>query len=419
MPEPGTTLIAGAVGIAALGSFFAAADAALHALPEARLVAVSTTDPSSSTPFLRYANDRERIHSRWLVCRVLATTLAAVLFDQAAESYGLHRGASAVGVGGAVLVYGTFAEVLQTLARKVPDRVALLALRLLRPFEWAVMPIAEPLALLGRIVARLAPERPVDARVTETEVAWMVQEGEKSGALGGEPAEMIRNVLEFKDVTAKAVMIPRRRISGIEIGAPLAKVVEIVGADGHSRYPVFRESLDNVIGMLYAKDLFRAMQREEKPQLAELVRSNIMFVAESQSIASILREMRARRQHMAIVTDEFGGTSGLVTLEDILEEIVGDIRDEYDVEAEQPIQDLGGGRVVADASVSLADLSAHLNRDIPAEGDYESVGGLVLHRVGRVPPVGETLQVDGLRFIVREADETRVVKVEIEPVVTS
>jgi putative hemolysin len=220
-------------------------------------------------------------------------------------------------------------------------------------------------------------------------------------------------VLDFKDLTAREVMVPRRRILGIELNTPIERVLEIVAAEGHSRYPVYRETLDNIVGLLYAKDIF-AMVRDKRmgtTRLAELMRTPVMFVAETQSAAKILPEMQVRRLHMGVVSDEFGGTSGLITLEDIIEEIVGDIRDEYDTEAQ--IQAIGDGRVLADAAVSLAELSEHLGKSLPADGEFESLGGLIVHRAGRVPQVGATLQIDGMRLIVREADATRVVKVEI------
>jgi len=397
---------------AAVASLFAAGDAALSALPESRLAAVSVADRGRPSPFGRFVDNRERILSRWLVGRVLGTAIATVFLAEAGASLDLDRTRAIFAVVGAFVIYGTFAEVLSTLARRSPEVVGALALRFLRPLEWAMAPLAEPLAGLGRIAARFAPERPMDARLTHTEIVSVVEEGQKSGTLDREPAELIRNVLEFKDLTAREVMVPRTSVSGIEISTPLEKVRAHVASDGHSRYPVFRESLDQIVGLLYAKDLFR--HDEEKPrQLADIVRTKLLYVTESQPAASLLREMRAKRLHMAIVSDEFGGTSGIVTLEDILEEIVGDIHDEHDLEG--PIQDLGGGRVVADATVSLADLSAHLNRDIPQEGDFESLGGLVLHRVGHVPEVGAMVKIEGLRLIVREADQTRVVKVEIVP----
>jgi CBS domain containing-hemolysin-like protein len=137
-------------------------------------------------------------------------------------------------------------------------------------------------------------------------------------------------------------------------------------------------------------------------------------VTETQPAASVLREMRAKRLHMAIVSDEFGGTGGVVTLEDILEEIVGEIHDEYDT-IDHQIEQLGENRFVADAAIPLGDLATRLGRDISSEGDFESLGGLLVHHAGKVPGIGSTLTVDGLTFIVREADETHIVKVEIVP----
>jgi CBS domain containing-hemolysin-like protein len=233
--------------------------------------------------------------------------------------------------------------------------------------------------------------------------------------MGREPAEMIRKVLDFKDLTAREVMVPRRKIDGIEVSTPLSQVVALTAAGKHSRYPVYRENIDNIVGQLYVKDLFAVVRDGalESRTLLEVVRQPVMFVVENQPAAKILTDMRAKRLHMAIVSDEFGGTAGLVTLEDILEEIVGDIRDEKDADA--PIQSMADGRMVVDASLSIADLEHVLGKSLPDDGEFESVGGLIVSRAGRVPKVGATLRVDGMNLIVREADEKRVVKVEIVP----
>jgi CBS domain containing-hemolysin-like protein len=314
------------------------------------------------------------------------------------------------------LTYGTLAEIGITLARSRADDFAVRVLPFLRPFELLVLPLAAPLSALGKRAARwLKPEGPRDARLTETEVEWVVSEGQKHGSLGQEPAEMIRNVLELKDLVARDVMVPRTRICAIEVTTPLPEVLRFVASEGHSRFPVYRDQVDNVIGLLYAKDLFRLL-KDEKVQattpLGDLIRTPVNFVPEMQGVSSVLREMRARRLHMAVVIDEFGGVSGIVTLEDILEVIVGEIRDEYDTE-EAPIQDLGDGRLLADAAVSVHDLSAYLGAEIPENGDYESLGGLLIQHAGKVPAVGARIEAFDLSFIVRDADEKRVAKVEI------
>jgi CBS domain containing-hemolysin-like protein len=408
--------IVSAALVTAVGSLFAAADAALSEIPEGRLQALSADAAGRATAFRRFASDPLRLLSRWLVGRVVALSVATVLLDDAARKAGLDQLGLPIAVLGAVLTYGTFTEVVGTLARRRPERVGALALRFLQPLEWLIVPLADPLAIVGRAVGRRVPKaRTVDARITETEVEWVVSEGEKAGAIANEPAEMIRKVLDFKDLTAREVMVPRRHIGGIELSTPLRDVLALVTAEKHSRYPVYRETIDNVVGLLYAKDLFAIVRdgRLETTPLSEVIRAPVMFVSENQTAARILADMRTRHLHIAIVSDEFGGTAGLVTLEDIIEEIVGDIRDEKDLEA--PIQSIGDGRMVADASVSIAELEQALGKALPDDGEFESLGGLIVSRAGRVPKVGATVRVDGLKLIVREADETRVVKVEIIP----
>lgn len=405
--------IALAVVTAATGSLFAAAEAAVTALPEGRLETLATEKPST---FGRFAEDRLRVLSRWLVARILSISLASVLLHNGAQSVAGPRAAPFVAVVGALLTYGSFAEVLATLARRRPEEVGHAALRFLLPLEVLVIPLAAPLAVLGRLVGQRV--EPV-AKITESELEWAVSEGQRAGAIEQEPAEMIRNVLDLKDVTAKEVMVPRRRITGIELSTPLEEVLKIVATEGHSRYPVFRETLDHVVGLLYAKDLFDVVSRDPSSRplagmrAEDLARKNVLFVTETQLAASVLREMRARRQHLAVVSDEFGGTAGVVTLEDILEEIVGDIHDEHDTEADSQILKIAEGRFVADAAMPLADLEPYIGMVLPAEGEFESLGGLIVERTGRVPQVGTEVKIDGYALIVREADETRVVKVEI------
>lgn len=355
--------------------------------------------------------------SRWLVARVLSIACAAVLIAHTTrESLG-PTAAAVVAILGAVASYATFAEILNTVARKRPGTIGRLALRFLQPLEWAMAPIAIPLATLGRLVDRhVSPEAEAsDARMTENEVEWLVARGEEAGALEKEPATMIRNVLDFQNLTAKDVMIPRRRVASIDVTMPLPDVLEHVVKDGHSRYPVYRESLDNVVGLLYVKDLFEVVRAKKLTQakLESLLRKPVLFIAESQAAVSVLREMRGRRLHLAIVSDEFGGTSGIVTLEDIIEEIVGEIQDEYDTDDIAPIQKVGEGRFVADAAIPIGDLETYIGEKLPEEGHFESLGGFIVHRAGRVPEVGATVALDGYQLIVREADETHVVKVEI------
>ncbi|MEO8874301.1 MAG: hemolysin family protein [Polyangiaceae bacterium] len=410
-----TGLVVAAVIASAVGSLFAAGEGALISLAEPRLQALAKNGPHAVT-LRRYIDNRQRVLARWLVCRIAATSLSAVFFERVADIYfdALFI-RLLIPVLLTIATYGTFTEVTLTFARRRGEQVGPLALRVLQPLEWAVAPLAEPLARLGRFIGlRFVPRATPTARVTETEVEWAVSQGEKAGSISPEPAEMIRNVLELPDRTARDVMIPRLRITAIDVGTQLEEVISIVSSETHSRFPVYEGTLDHILGLLYAKDLFAVVneKRIDTTRLRELVRPQLLYVVETQPILGILREMRARHLHMAIVSDEFGGTSGLVTMEDVIEEIVGEIHDEHDTD-DSKIRDIGEGKIVVDAAIPIAEISARLGHEFD-DGNSESLGGLVVHRAGRVPEVGARLTLDGFTFIVREADETRVVKVEID-----
>jgi putative hemolysin len=416
LPEPDVLQgVFGALLCAAIGSTFAASDAALSSLNPARLTALHDEVSGLARKSLgRYLANPNTLHSNWLVGRVVFSALSAVLFANQLAAWAPTWALAPLGALGALLTYGTFAEVATTLARSRADFFATRLLPFIRPLEMLMLPVAGPFSWLGRLTSHfLGPKPTNDARFTESEVEWVVSEGQKQGALGQEPADMIRNVLELKDLVARDVMVPRTRVCGIEVDTPLEEVLKFVASEGHSRFPVYREKIDNIVGLLYAKDLFRLIKdaRLIATKLGDLVRAPVNFVPEMQGVSSVLREMRGRRLHMAIVIDEFGGVSGIVTLEDILEVIVGEIRDEYDEEA--PIQDIGDGRLLADAAVPVSDLAAYLDLDIPQNGDYESVGGLIIHQAGNVPARGEQINAFGLTFIVLDSDEKRVAKVEI------
>jgi putative hemolysin len=324
---------------------------------------------------------------------------------------------SILAVAGAVLTYATFAEILGTVARRRPEEVGRLALRFLKPLEWAVLPVAAPLAVLGRWIGRSVPESltAADARLTHTEVEWLVDQGEKTGAIDKEPATMIRNVLDFKNLTAKEVMIPRRRVSSIEASTPLPDVLEHVRKDGHSRYPVYRESLDNVVGLLYVKDLFDVLGAGKlaETKLEELIRKPVLFLAETQSALSVLREMRSKRLHLAIVSDEFGGTGGIVTLEDIIEEITGDIEDEHDA-IKRGVALREDGSLVCQGDVPIRDLNREFGWGLP-EDVAITIAGLVLHEARRIPEVGQTYAFYGFRFEILKREGTRIAELRIVP----
>ncbi|NOY91208.1 MAG: HlyC/CorC family transporter [Deltaproteobacteria bacterium] len=285
--------------------------------------------------------------------------------------------------------------------------------------EWLFSPLAAPLAFLGRSVGSLVPRGGGGdpERLAALAVEHVIEEGEEEGFIAEDQALLLRSVLEFRQTVAREVMVPRTQLAAFELRTPMAEIVRQVMESGHSRYPVYDGSIDQVVGVLYAKDLFQALQGQEDGDVVELravVRSPAFFCPETQKVGRLLREMQARRVHLAVVVDEFGGTSGVLTLEDILEEIVGEIRDEHDDDEEAPVQELAEGRWVADASTSVHDLTDHLaGFEGGPDGEYDSLGGLVVALAGCVPRAGERLERQGFAFLILDGDERHVKRVEI------
>jgi CBS domain containing-hemolysin-like protein len=395
-----------------LAALAAASSSTLAALPGARKSALRDTLEGRPRRSLdRYIHHYDALETRWLVVRLLGVAASVLLFSAALPA-GLGGWVPLVATGLALVGHGLPAVVLMAWAERHPEQAATRLMGLLRPFELVVMPLSAPLSALGRLLGRSA--EPPALPVTETEVELIINEGEQHGTLDHDQSEMIKNVLDFGDLSAGQVMVPRTQVTAFELGIDNDELVKRVLDGEHSRYPVYRGHIDNVMGILHVIDLFGfvATQELSRMRLEDIVHKPVVFVPESQPASSVLRDMRAGHHHMAVVLDEFGGMAGIVTLEDLLEEIVGDIRDEHDDE-EAPIMDLGDGRLLVDASVPISDLSRYLGADLPEDGDYNSLGGFIVDRLGRLPGVGASLSVNGWEFVVREASERCVSKVEL------
>ncbi len=406
--------LAGAAAAAIVGSLFAAADTAVHALSPARISALIEESEGPTRGALQRIEKRGvALRSRYLLGRIATSTIVAVVLTTVIRE---HAGiwTPYISTLATVVVCGTLYEISTTLGARHADRAAPSLSRWLRPLEIALLPFAMPMELIGRLLVHRAKDLPANPKVVEHEVENMVDQAEKSGLFGRGPGEIIRNVLEFADQTAREVMVPRASVEAIELSTPPDQVLRLVAESGHSRYPVYKEQLDNIIGLLHAKDLFKKGDafRARSLLLRDMLRP-ANFVAQSQQLVSLLRLMRRKRQHMAIVVDELGQLAGIVTLEDVLEQIVGDIQDEHDDASEAPVQDLGGGRYLAGGDVSIGDLGVYLGTDFHADGDYDSVGTMLEHEAGEVPKRGTEIKKFGMRFTVLDADAERVQKVEI------
>ncbi|HEY2734216.1 MAG TPA: hemolysin family protein, partial [Polyangiales bacterium] len=362
------------------GAIFTAVDEAIAAFGEPRLRAARAGGDANARTAARYLDGYASINARVLAGRIACLVATAVISYHLAHRISSDRAAAIVIVALAALTYAALAGVATTLVTQRAARWTLPVLRFTRPLLWLAFPFALPMQVINRLTDRLFPARPEEnpQHVTELEVEQLIEQGAEHGSIPAQNAELLRSVIEFGDTVVREVMVPRTSMIAIEIKTPLDEVVQLIIAQGHSRYPVYRERIDQIEGTLYAKDLFRLIRSDADAtgRLEDLIRRPVFFTAHSQKISVLLRQMQARRVHVAIVVDEFGGTSGMVTLEDIMEEIVGEIRDEHDSD-ETPVRQIGPDRYIANADVSLYDLAEITGLHLPEHTrSYESLGGM-------------------------------------------
>jgi putative hemolysin len=288
-----------------------------------------------------------------------------------------------------------------------------------------LLPTRPVVRFCDEVVRRLAGrEAGSEAQEIQAELMSVVEEAQEEGQFDQRESEMIQAVVQFRNTTVEQIMTPRTEVEALEVTNNLGEVTRFIRQCRHSRIPVYEESLDHVIGVFYIKDLMRWLagegQKSGKPFELRAILRPALFVPETKTIRELLNELIARKVHVAMVADEYGGTAGLVTLEDIVEEIFGEIQDEY----EQGVEDLPEIRVLhqaraaeIDARASVRDANDALRSlgiELPESEDYDTVAGLVTTRLGRIPSPGETLQIDGALITISEAEPTRVSRVRLE-----
>jgi len=290
-----------------------------------------------------------------------------------------------------VLVLGV--AVPKALAIRNPERTALALYTPARIMRRIVSPVVGLASILALPFVRIFGGRtaPAGPFVTQEEMRMLVNVGEDEGVIQQEEEEMIHSIFEFGDTVVREVMVPRPYIVAVEDSFSVEQAADVALQSGHTRLPVFRESIDNVAGVVTVQDMLRALRRGEQSQPITQVIRPAHFVPETKKVDELLRELQKGRMHLAIVVDEYGGTAGLVTIEDLLEEIVGEIQDEYDVEP-QMVEIVNENEVRVDARVPLDDINELLRVEWEAE-DSDTVGGFVYEQLGRIPNPGDTVQV--------------------------
>src|SRR5438128_1856139 len=363
----------------------------------------------------------ERLHkdpNSYLSTILIFNTVAIIVASSAATLLALHLYHERVAEWLVSLILSLVVLVAceitpKTLALQRAERVALRIARLVAWATFVMRPIVFILTSVTRLILRILGGK-AEVRgpfVTEEELKMLVSVGEEEGVLEEEEREMIHGIFEMGDMRVREVMVPRTDLVAIEANEPVEKAVDLVTKHGHTRIPLYEGNLDHIVGVLYAKDLLRAVVRGEQKSLRDIARKPY-FTPESNLVQDVLRDLRKNRVHMAIVVDEYGGTAGAVTIEDILEEIVGPIQDEYDVGEEDEIQFISPNEVVLDGRVSVDDVNELLKLDIAAD-DYDTIGGYVLNQLGAAPKVGATLKLGDAELRVEAVQGTRIKKVRI------
>ncbi|OLZ10476.1 hemolysin family protein [Sulfobacillus thermosulfidooxidans] len=306
------------------------------------------------------------------------------------------------------------AEIIpKTYAAHNSERVALRFAFFLEASARIFYPVVRVLTWFGVGIIRLFGARAEGGRLlTEEEIRSMVEVGEEEGLLEADERQMIQGIFDLGETVAREVMVPRIDVNALPDTAPLREAWDAVIHWGHSRLPVFRKTIDDVVGVIYARDIL-AYLKERDPQtpIGELARP-VLYIPETKKVDELLADFRRQRTQIAVVLDEYGGTAGIVTIEDLLEEIVGEIQDEYDQE-DQPIRQLDDGVIDVAGMVQLEEVNDILDVDLPHE-DFDTVGGLILHLLGRAPVEGEIVRWDNLEFTVSKVVGRRVARVIIK-----
>jgi len=338
----------------------------------------------------------------------LATVLLAVVTGRSGISF-----TSLTTLLACVAVYILLCEHVlpSVIVRRNPEAVLQVLLPPFSVLARAMSPISGGLVRLltsGKYERPAATQEQGEEEPGEVAHAYL-EAGEEQGLIEGDERRLLQSIVDFGDTLVREVMTPRPDIVAIQGDASVTDLRALFREQEYSRFPVYKENLDNILGLIRVKDLLQidAAALDRHP-IASLIRP-ATFVPETKRVPELLKEFQRKQVQMAIVVDEYGGTAGLVTIEDLLEEIVGEIRDEDDVESE-PIVDEGNGSYVFSAKVSFDDLRERLDLEIESEG-FETVGGYILSRLGRVPAVGETFELDGLFVEVLEAERRRIHKV--------
>ena len=400
------------IGLLALSAFFSSSETAMMAVNKIRVRNLADAGLSSAQTLMKVLDNQPKMLSAILIgnniVNISASSLATILVTRAFGD--MYVG---VGTGILTLLVLIFGEITPKTSATLYSET--MALRFAKPI-YMIMQVLTPVIFivdkLSQGVLRLLhvdPNKKQDA-ITEDELRTIVEVSHEEGVIESDEKKMIYNVFDFGDSVAKDIMVPRIDMTFIDVDATFSEVIEVFREVKYTRYPGYEETTDNVIGIINIKDLLLT-ENQKKFCIRDYLREPL-YTYEFKKTAELMVELRKTQNNIAIVLDEYGATAGLITLEDMLEEIVGEIRDEYDEDEEDLIRRIGPREYVVEAAMKLDDLNDQLGLDLESE-DYDSIGGFIIGLLDHLPEEGEEVTHKTLRFVVDKVDRNRIDKIHL------
>lgn len=399
-----------------ISAIFSSAETALTTVPEMYIRQLLEERKVLAQPFNLWLSRPNSILTTILVANSLMNTLAAVLATVLAQRF-FDEYVITIATGAVTLALLIFGEITpKTFARHNARSIVVWLMYIIYPVYFILFPIVWVLSNVSTFLVRLLGGRvkrdgPV---ATEADIAYLIRLSHEEGVFKEDQGEMLKSVIAFRDITAREIMIPRTALCSLPVDSSLKEILHEVAQHGYTRWPVYQNDIDHVVGILYVKDLINYIGVNSRDfSLNNLLRKPL-FIPESMKLDAVLREFQRQKGHLALVIDEHGGTAGIVTLEDILEEIVGEIRDEYDKEEEEEtVKKLSDNHFLAEGRTSISNLNKQSGINLPADESYDTLGGFVVSQIGEIPKENAEFIFRHYNFRVIEMDEKRVSKVEI------
>ena len=395
-----------------LSAFFSSAETALTTVNKIRIRNLAEAGDKSAVTLTKVLEDQGKMLSAILVGNNVVNLTASSMSTTLAMNIWSNK-AVGVATGVLTLVILVFGEISpKTISTLYSEKISLKYAKFIYLFMTVMTPVIYAVNVLSSGFLRLVhvdPNRKQEA-ITEDELRTIVEVSHEEGVIESEEKKIINNVFDFGDSVAKDIMVPRIDMAMVEVDATYDELIDIFREEKYTRMPVYEETTDNVIGIINMKDVL-LIDRNEEFHIRDLLREPL-YTYEYKNTAELMVEMRQTSNNMIIVLDEYGATAGMITLEDLLEEIVGEIRDEYDEDEEQELVKVGPGEYVVEGSMKLDDLNDQLELELESE-DYDSIGGLIIGQLDRLPEEGESVVCGGIRLVVDRLDKNRIDRVHM------